>query len=147
MVDQCPRQDTLLVLGDFNALTGTEREGHETCVGPHGSGTVNQNSTKFFDFARSHGLRMAGSWFHRPRAHRWTWYSNAGGVANETDHALIDGCWRMIQNCRVSRHVQFLNMDHRLVVATMKLQLKSGRMVPSQPRMDAGKLKDERVAE
>ena len=34
-----------------------------------------------------------------------------------------------------------------LVVATLKLQLKSRRMVPSQPRLDVGKLKDERVAE
>ena len=33
------------------------------------------------------------------------------------------------------------------MVANLKLQLKSGRMVPSQPRLDVGKLKDERVAE
>ena len=46
LVDQCPRRDTLLVLGDFNASTGTDRDGYETCVGPHGSGTVNQNSKK-----------------------------------------------------------------------------------------------------
>ena len=26
---------------------------------PHGSGTVNLNSTKFLDFAGSHGLRVA----------------------------------------------------------------------------------------
>ena len=56
VVDQCPRRDTLQVLGDFNASTGTDREGYETCVGPHGSGTMTQNSTKFLDFARSHGL-------------------------------------------------------------------------------------------
>ena len=36
VVDRCPRRDTLLVLGDFNALTGTERDGYETCVGPMG---------------------------------------------------------------------------------------------------------------
>ena len=34
VVDQCPRQDTLLVLGDFNASTGTDRDGYETCDGP-----------------------------------------------------------------------------------------------------------------
>ena len=56
VVDQCLRRDTLLVLWDFNASTGTDRDGYETCVGPHGSGTVNQNSTKFLDFARSRGL-------------------------------------------------------------------------------------------
>ena len=60
---------------------------------------------------------------------------------------LVDGRWKMIQNCRVSRSAQFLNTDHRLVVATLKLQLKSGRMVSSQPKWDVGKLKDERVAD
>ncbi len=147
MVDQCPRRDTLPVLGDFNASTGADRDGYETWVGPHGSGTMNQNSTKFLDFARSHGLRVAGSWFQHPQAHRWTWYSNAGGVAKEIDHVLVDGRWRMIKNCRVYQSAQFLNTDHRLVVATLKLQLKSRRMVPSQPSLDVGKLKDERVAE
>ena len=147
VVYQCPRGDTLPVLRDFNASTGTDRDGYETCVGPHGPGTMNQNSTKFLDFARSHGLRVAGSWFQRPQAHRWTWYSNAVSVAKEIDHVLIDGRWRMIQNCRVYRSAHFLNTDHRLVVTTLKLHLKSRRMVPSQTRLDVGKLKDERVAE
>ena len=51
VVAQCLRRDTLLVLRDFNASTGTDRDGYETCVGPHGSGTVNQNNTQFLDFA------------------------------------------------------------------------------------------------
>ena len=68
-------------------------------------------------------------------------------MAKEIDHVLVDGRWRMIQNCRVYRSAQFLNTDHRLVVATLKLQLKSGRMVPSQPRLDVRKLNDKRIAE
>ena len=116
-------------------------------VGPQATVTLSQNITKFLDFARSYGLRVAGSWFQRPQAHCWTCYSNTGGVAKEIDHVLVDGHWRMIQNCRVYRSVQFLNTDQRLVAVTLKLQLKSGRMVPSQPRLDVGKLKDERVAE
>ena len=90
---------------------------------------------------------MAGSWFQHPQTHRWTWHSNTGGVEKEIDSVLVDGRWRMVQNCRVYRSAQFLNTDHRLVVATVKLQLKSGRMVPFQPWLDVGKLKDERVAE
>ena len=101
---------------------------------------MNQNSTKFLDFARTHGLKVAGSWFQRPHAHRWTWYSNAGGVAKVIDHVLLDGQSRMMQNCRVYRSAKFLNTDHRLVVATLKLQLKSRRMVTSQPRLDVGKI-------
>ena len=106
-------------MGDFNASTGTDWDGYETCVGPRGSGTVNLNSTKFHDFARSRGLGVAGSWFQHTQAHRWTWYSNAGSVAKEIDHVLIGGRWRIIQNCRVYRSAQFLNTDHRLVVATL----------------------------
>jgi len=71
----------------------------------------------------------------------------AGGVAKEIYHVLGHGRWRIIQNCRVYQSAQFLNTDQMLVVATLKLQLKSRRMVPSQPRLDVGKLKDEKVAE
>ena len=79
-------------------------------------------------------------------AHCWTWKSNAGALAKEIDHVLVDLHWRMLQNCRVYRSAPFLNNDHR-VVASLKLQLKSRRMVPLQPRVDVSKLKDERVAE
>ena len=98
-------------LGDFNASTGIDTDGQETCVGPHGSGTVNQNSTNFLEFAGSHGLKVAGSWFWHPQAHTWNWYSNNGSVAKEIDNVLVDGRWRMIQNCRVHRSAQFLNTD------------------------------------
>ena len=68
-------------------------------------------------------------------------------MAKESDHVLVVGHSRMIQNCRVDRSAHFLNTNHRHVVATLKLQLKSGRMVLSQPRLDVGKPRDERVAE
>ena len=60
---------------------------------------------------------------------------------------LNDGRWRMTQNCRVYQIAQFLNNYQGLVVATLKLHLKSRRMVPSQPRLDCCKLMDERVPE
>ena len=133
--------------GNFNASTGTDSDAYEMCVGPHGSGTVKQNSTKFLDFARGRGLRVAGSWLQHPQAHRWTGYSNTSDMAKETDHVLVDVRWRMTQNCRVYQSAQFISTDHRLVGATLKLQHKSRRMGPFQPMLDVGKLKDERAAE
>ena len=32
-------------------------------------------------------------------------------AAKEIDHVLIDGHWRMIQNCRVYQSAQLLNTD------------------------------------
>ena len=36
VVDQCPRRDTLRVMGDFHASTGTDGDGYETSVGSRG---------------------------------------------------------------------------------------------------------------
>ena len=36
VLHQCPRRDALIFLGDFNAVTGTERAGYEICFGPPG---------------------------------------------------------------------------------------------------------------
>ena len=35
VLDQCPCHDALIVLGDFKAVTGTERADYELCVGSH----------------------------------------------------------------------------------------------------------------
>ncbi|KAG0712637.1 Adapter molecule Crk [Chionoecetes opilio] len=65
---------------------------------------------------------------NRPELHRWTWYSNAGGVAKEIDHILVSTRWRILQNCRVYRSAEFFGTDHRLVVATLKLHVKFRRI-------------------
>ena len=72
VADAVPKSDTLIVLGDFNATTGTSRDGYEECVGPHGSGRRDESSSMLVDFARSHGLRIAGSWFQRANPRRWS---------------------------------------------------------------------------
>ena len=44
------------------------------------------------------------------------------------------------------RSAQFLNTDHRMLVATLKLRLKSARLPASQPKLDVSQLRDETVA-
>ena len=147
VLDQCPSGDTLLVLGDFNAVTGTLRDGYEACVGPYGSGTRNVNSSLFLDFAKSRKLRIAGSWYQRPEVHRWTWYPNTGGAPKEIDHILISTRWRLLRNCRVFRSAEFFATNHRLVVATLELRLRSRNFSRCcRPGLHLEKLKDEACA-
>ena len=61
VLDKCPRRDALIILGDFNAVTGTERARYEICVGPHGSGTKNDNSSFLINLARSRRLGISCS--------------------------------------------------------------------------------------
>ena len=147
VVDSCPPSDTLLVLGDFNACIGADRDGYESCLGPHGVGTRNINGSLLVDFAKSCKLRVAGSWYQRPDLHRWTWISNAGNAVKEIDHILVGTRWKLIQNCRVFRSAEFFCTDHRLVVATLRLCLKSKRQSGSRPvRLDLEKLQDKSIA-
>ena len=80
VLDQCPLYSALIVLGNFNAVTDTERASYKICVSPRGSGTSNENTCFLLNFARSRRLRIAGAWYQRPALHLWTWYSNAGGA-------------------------------------------------------------------
>ena len=61
----------------FNATTGTDREGYESCVGPYSSRSRDESSSMLLDFAKSRRLRIAGSWFQRPApldlVFQWWW--------------------------------------------------------------------------
>src|SRR5271163_3039935 len=47
--------DQLIILGDLNAVTGTDRAGIEFVVGNFGSGMVNDNSFRMLSFCGSNG--------------------------------------------------------------------------------------------
>ena len=148
VVGTVPGSDTLIVLGDFNATTGSVRNGYEACVGPHGSGRRDESSSMLLDFAQGRSLKIAGSWFQRPDAWRWTWYSNEGVTRKEIDHILVDGRWRLLENCRVFRSAQFFSADHRLLVATLKIRLRCPRKAASgQVRLDVSQLGNPDVAQ
>ena len=67
----CHRRDRLLVLGDFNAPTGTDSDGYDKGVRPHWSGTVN---------------RIARSSLALLEVMQFGWL-----VHGFSDHSLIDG--------------------------------------------------------
>ncbi|KAG2471198.1 CAC1C protein, partial [Polypterus senegalus] len=111
VVDGCPRSDTPMVMGDFNMTTGSDRAGYEDSVSPHGSGDRGESGSTLLDFVKSQGLQITGS--------------------------LL----RLLQNCRVYRIAQFVNSDHRFVVAILKIQHRSSRLPPTRKMsMDLARL-------
>ncbi|KAG2463303.1 CFDP2 protein, partial [Polypterus senegalus] len=134
-------------MGDFNAAAGTDRAGYEDCLGPHGFGDRGESGSMFLDFAKGQGLRIAGSWYHHPESHCWTWYSNTGGAVKEINHIFLGRSWRLQQSCWVYRSAQFVNSDYRLVVATLSIQLRSSGLPPTRKMsLDLAKLQDQAVS-
>ena len=123
MESLCWARDGIIVLGNFNAVTGTEMAGYEICVGPYGSSTRNYNSSFLLNIAKYRRLRIVDSWYQRPGLHHRTWCSNAKGMVKEIDFVLVSS-WRILQNHRVIWSPEFFANDHRLVVATLKLHVK-----------------------
>ncbi|XP_037802971.1 uncharacterized protein LOC119597468 [Penaeus monodon] len=55
-------------------------------------------------------------------------------AAKEIDHILVHTHW-ILQNCRVLRSAEFFATDHRLVVATLRLRLRSRRIPRSHQQV------------
>ena len=56
VVGRCPAGDDLVVQGDFNAETGSDRAGYELCLGPHGPALEPRMVTASFSLSlRSEG--------------------------------------------------------------------------------------------
>ena len=124
VVSRIPRHDHKLVLGDFNAVTGTSRFGYENVLGSFGSGVPNDNSERFISFCSSNGLSVMGSWFRRRDIHRMTWISNDRITKKEIDHVLVSDR-SIVHSCRVFRGAEApANTDHRLVIASLAIQVK-----------------------
>src|SRR5664279_5156613 len=119
--------DQLIVLGDLNAVTGTERNGFEGVVGPYGSGTPNDNADRFLSYCATFSLSAMGSWFRRKDIHRWTWLSNDGVTKKEIDHMLTRDR-KCFKSYRVHRSAECAaNTDHRLIIATIFIRLTAVR--------------------
>ena len=74
-VQSVPPHDILVVLGDLNAVTGTD-SANQPSVGPFPSGISNDNSDHFLAFCGLNGLSVLGSWFQHLNIHRWTWITS-----------------------------------------------------------------------
>jgi len=82
-----PPHDILIVLGDFNASSGTY-DNVGGVLGPFGSGSPNNNTDRMITYSGMHDLTVLGSWFRRLDVRRWTRYSNDGFTKKELDHIL-----------------------------------------------------------
>jgi len=120
LITSRPPHDQLVVLGDFNVVTGTNRAGFECVVGNFGSRRPNDNSLRMLTMCSAAKLTIVGSWFQRRDIHRHTWLSNHGYTMKELDHILTNDS-SLFKSCRVFRSAESpANSDHHLVISTMR---------------------------
>ena len=104
IVQDRPRRNIIIVMGDFNAKIGSDNTGYEEVMGRQGLGERNENGERFADLCATTGLVIGGSFFHHKRIHKATWISPDLSTENQIDHMCICKKFRRtLQDVRVMR--------------------------------------------
>ncbi len=143
IIQNRPRRNILILMGDFNAKIGSDNRGYEECMGQQGLGEMNENGERFADLCATNNLVIGGSLFHHKRIHKATWVSPDLSTENQIDHiCIIKKFRRSLQDVRVKRGADVAS-DHHLLVAKVKLKLKKNMLENKRKyRYNTGLLKD-----
>ena len=89
VTDQIPKNDILIVLGDFNARVGSCHTGRKDVMGPHKHGRLNARGEQLIDFCRENELYITNTAFKHRHRRKVTWRSPDGVTENMIDYVRI----------------------------------------------------------
>ena len=122
-IRRVPKEDKLLVMGDFNARVGSCHDLWENVLGPHGLGKCNSNGLLLLSKCSEHELAITNSWFQLPNKHKTTWMHPRSKKWHILDYVLCRK--RDLKEIHITKAVRGANgeTDHRLLLckATFKI--------------------------
>ena len=149
-IDQTPKNDILVVQGDWNAKVGKDAQADwgEVCR-PYCNVETNERGLRLLEFATFNNLVLTNTLGPHKPSRRWTWHSPDGKHHNQIDYILVKKRFRSGVNIHRTRSFPGADIgsDHDLVMMTFQVRLKKTRK-PNQPRLrfDLEKLRDPDVA-
>ena len=91
VIEQAPRRDVKILMGDLNAKVGSDNSGRELTMGRHGTGEQNENGELFTTFCTFNDLVIGGTLFPHKTIHKNSWISPDGRTENQIDHTQSVG--------------------------------------------------------
>lgn len=73
VIKNIPNNGQLVLLGDFNAREGANRDSWPSCLGSFGVGKVNDNGQRLLELCSYHGLCVTNTFFQTKPQHRVSW--------------------------------------------------------------------------
>ena len=127
-VSKSPRQDILLMMGDFNAKVGNEVNGANGGLGMH---EANEAGERLIDFCLHHQLVLTNTCFTQHPRRLYTWISPDAQTKNQIDFIAISRKWKTsIRKCKTYPGAD-CDTDHVLVVATAQLRFSKQEKFPT----------------
>src|SRR6218665_1527154 len=141
-----PSQDLIIVMGDFNAKVGKDWETWRGAMGRFGYGEENQRGGRLLSFCLGNSLKIMNTQFYQRKANRkWTWESPDGKTRNMIDFVLVNNGWKSsVTMCRTFTKLDVAS-DHNLVMAGIRVKLKTIHREKSGKKFDIERLDDNLV--
>lgn len=87
---EVPRCDIKIIIGDFNAKLGKEKEIEEVFGKNSKHSTTNENGIKLVEFALEQDRQIKSTMFDRKDIYKGTWVSPDGMSCNQVDPIVIE---------------------------------------------------------
>jgi exonuclease III len=144
-----PRNDKLILLGDFNARVGRDHQTWPGVLGCHGLGKENDNGTLLLSLCATHQLTVTNTAFQQANKRKATWMHPRSGHWHLIDYIIVRQ--RDKADVMVTRAIRGAEMwsDHRLVRAKMRLRIKPltrPRRTAPHRKLDVAALKSEAIS-
>lgn len=117
-----------IIMGDFNAKTGTPRKGEEIVLGPYSYGKRTRNGQKLMEISFENNMKILNSQFKKRASNRWTWISPDGRYRNEIDYILTNRP-KLFEDCGTIANLNF-GSNHRMLRTRLNT---SSVQKPSRP--------------
>ena len=141
-VSKSPRQDILLMMGDFNAKVGNEVNGANGGLGMH---EANEAGERLIDFCLHHQLVLTNTCFTQHPRRLYTWISPDAQTKNQIDIIAISQKWKTsIRKCKTYPGAD-CDTDHVLLVATAQLRFSKQEKFPTVKRLNVEELVDDKA--
>lgn len=147
LVEEVPKHDLLVVMGDLNAKVGRDNTGLESIMGKQGIGEMNENGERLTDFCLHQNLVIGGTVFMHKDIHKYTWTSPNGKTKNQIDHILYNRKWKTSIQDVVTRRRPDVGSDHNMVTCKLKLKLRRTKKKISSPMFDSSQIRSPEVKE
>jgi endonuclease/exonuclease/phosphatase family metal-dependent hydrolase len=123
VVENTPKGDTIIILGDLNARLGKEG----SYRGVTGQYTPHQNTSGngklLCEFAVLNNMTIMSTQFQYKLIHKGTWISSDEKTVNQIDHVMINSSKKELTEDVRSMREQNIDSDHFLVRTTFNQKL------------------------